>query len=186
MGKVHGSLARAGKVRSQTPKVRLATFNLPHISARSLYLHHKNKALVISSLASHALSGHSFFRHDDNYHGKDVDARTWVGSTRLTKVTSQVEPQEKKKTPKGRAKKRITYTRRFVNVTMTGGKRKVSSLPSLPTTAGGSVFGFSCAVLGIGVMYGACGIVGMDIDGGVDAEGCTGDEARSARSRNVG
>ena len=38
----------------------------------------------------------------------------------------QVEPQEKKKTPKGRAKKRITYTRRFVNVTMTGGKRKVS------------------------------------------------------------
>jgi small subunit ribosomal protein S30e len=38
----------------------------------------------------------------------------------------QVEPQEKKKTPKGRAKKRITYTRRFVNVTLTGGKRKVS------------------------------------------------------------
>jgi len=40
----------------------------------------------------------------------------------------QVEPQEKKKTPKGRAKKRLTYTRRFVNVTMTGGKRKVSGL----------------------------------------------------------
>lgn len=38
----------------------------------------------------------------------------------------QVEPQEKKKTPKGRAKKRILYTRRFVNVTMTGGKRRVS------------------------------------------------------------
>jgi small subunit ribosomal protein S30e len=38
----------------------------------------------------------------------------------------QVEKQEKKKTPKGRAKKRITYTRRFVNVTLTGGKRKVS------------------------------------------------------------
>lgn len=37
----------------------------------------------------------------------------------------QVEPQEKKKTPKGRAKKRIQYTRRFVNVTLTGGKRKV-------------------------------------------------------------
>ena len=43
----------------------------------------------------------------------------------LTGSTLQVEPQEKKKTPKGRAKKRITYTRRFVNVTMTGGKRKV-------------------------------------------------------------
>ncbi|KAI4645236.1 ribosomal protein S30A [Alternaria ventricosa] len=40
--------------------------------------------------------------------------------------TPKVEPQEKKKTPKGRAKKRLTYTRRFVNVTMTGGKRKVS------------------------------------------------------------
>jgi len=57
MGKVHGSLARAGKVKSQTPKV---------------------------------------------------------------------EPQEKKKLPKGRARKRMLYTRRFVNVTLTGGKRKVS------------------------------------------------------------
>ncbi|THC95706.1 hypothetical protein EYZ11_004828 [Aspergillus tanneri] len=56
MGKVHGSLARAGKVKSATPKV---------------------------------------------------------------------EKQEKAKTPKGRARKRIVYTRRFVNVTMTGGKRKV-------------------------------------------------------------
>ncbi|KAL4757966.1 40S ribosomal protein eS30 [Aspergillus foveolatus] len=36
----------------------------------------------------------------------------------------QVEPQEKKKLPKGRAMKRLKYTRRFVNVTMTGGKRK--------------------------------------------------------------
>ncbi|KAJ6257258.1 40S ribosomal protein S30-B [Drechslerella dactyloides] len=48
---------------------------------------------------------------------------------RAGKVKSQtpkVEPQEKKKTPKGRAKKRILYTRRFVNVTLTGGKRKVS------------------------------------------------------------
>ncbi|KAJ4266036.1 40S ribosomal protein S30 [Fusarium torreyae] len=57
MGKVHGSLARAGKVKSQTPKV---------------------------------------------------------------------EAQEKTKTPKGRALKRLKYTRRFVNVTLTGGKRKVS------------------------------------------------------------
>ncbi|KAF9875870.1 hypothetical protein CkaCkLH20_06802 [Colletotrichum karsti] len=57
MGKVHGSLARAGKVKSQTPKV---------------------------------------------------------------------EPAEKAKTPKGRAHKREIYTRRFVNVAVTGGgKRKV-------------------------------------------------------------
>ncbi|SJK97275.1 related to 40S ribosomal protein S30 [Armillaria ostoyae] len=57
MGKVHGSLARAGKVKSQTPKV---------------------------------------------------------------------EAQEKKKTPKGRAKKRVLYNRRFVNVTtLPGGKRRM-------------------------------------------------------------
>lgn len=39
--------------------------------------------------------------------------------------TVQVEKQEKKKEPKGRALKRLKYTRRFVNVTITGGKRKV-------------------------------------------------------------
>ncbi|KAL2149928.1 hypothetical protein VTH06DRAFT_8476 [Thermothelomyces fergusii] len=61
MGKVHGSLARAGKVKSQTPKV---------------------------------------------------------------------EKQEKKKTPKGRAGKRLKYTRRFVNITVTGGgKRKMNPNP---------------------------------------------------------
>ncbi|CAN6671437.1 small ribosomal subunit protein eS30B [Trichomonascus vanleenenianus] len=61
MGKVHGSLARAGKVKSQTPKV---------------------------------------------------------------------DKQEKKKMPKGRAYKRILYTRRFVNVTLTNGKRKSNPAPS--------------------------------------------------------
>ncbi|CAG9936564.1 unnamed protein product [Clonostachys rosea f. rosea IK726] len=60
MGKVHGSLARAGKVKSQTPKV---------------------------------------------------------------------EAQEKQKTPKGRALKRLKYTRRFVNVTLTGGKRRMNPNP---------------------------------------------------------
>jgi len=51
---------------------------------------------------------------------------------RLPPVKSQtpkVEPQEKPKTPKGRAKKKILYTRRFVNVTMTGGKRKMNPNP---------------------------------------------------------
>ncbi|KAJ9102313.1 hypothetical protein QFC21_002489 [Naganishia friedmannii] len=57
MGKVHGSLARAGKVKSQTPKV---------------------------------------------------------------------EKQEKPKRPKGRAKKRAQFVRRFVNVTTApGGKRQM-------------------------------------------------------------
>ncbi|SOV06030.1 probable 40S ribosomal protein S30 [Ustilago sp. UG-2017a] len=58
MGKVHGSLARAGKVKSQTAKV---------------------------------------------------------------------EKQEKAKQPKGRAKKRLLYTRRFVNaVAGPGGKRRMN------------------------------------------------------------
>lgn len=55
-------------------------------------------------------------------------------NTSLTHSHYQVEPQEKKKTPKGRAKKRITYTRRFVNVTMTGGKRKVRTHCMHPPT----------------------------------------------------
>lgn len=38
----------------------------------------------------------------------------------------QVEKQEKPKVPKGRAKKRLLYNRRFVNVTLApGGKRKM-------------------------------------------------------------
>ncbi|CAD6578190.1 MAG: hypothetical protein TREMPRED_002132 [Tremellales sp. Tagirdzhanova-0007] len=61
MGKVHGSLARAGKVKSQTPKV---------------------------------------------------------------------ESQEKKKKPKGRARKRAQYNRR-VNMTVApGGKRKMNQQPA--------------------------------------------------------
>ncbi|KAF8443069.1 ribosomal protein S30 [Boletus edulis BED1] len=62
MGKVHGSLARAGKVKAQTPKV---------------------------------------------------------------------EKQEKKKNPRGRAKKRMLYNRRFVNVTTLppGGKRRMNPNP---------------------------------------------------------
>ncbi|KAN0066236.1 40S ribosomal protein S30 [Thecaphora frezii] len=59
MGKVHGSLARAGKVKSQTPKI---------------------------------------------------------------------EKQEKPKQPKGRAKKRLLYNRRFVNVVLgPGGKRRMNA-----------------------------------------------------------
>ena len=52
-------------------------------------------------------------------------------SARITNpLFEQVEKQEKKKLPKGRAKKRLTYTRRFVNVTLTGGKRKMNPNPT--------------------------------------------------------
>ncbi|KAI3659474.1 hypothetical protein MP638_004536 [Amoeboaphelidium occidentale] len=61
MGKQHGSLARAGKVKGQTPKV---------------------------------------------------------------------EKQEKKKKKVGRAKKRIQYNRRFVNVVAGFGKRRMNPAPS--------------------------------------------------------
>jgi small subunit ribosomal protein S30e len=39
--------------------------------------------------------------------------------------TPKVEKQEKSKTPKGRANKRLKYNRRFVNVVAGFGKRKV-------------------------------------------------------------
>ncbi|KAJ5438153.1 40S ribosomal protein S30-A [Penicillium daleae] len=79
MGKVHGSLARAGKVKAATPKA-----STPSEPSKR----HPTKPTDVTTICS-------------------------------------VEPQEKKKNPKGRAYKRILYTRRFVNVTMTGGKRKV-------------------------------------------------------------
>lgn len=63
MGKVHGGLARAGKVKGQTPKI---------------------------------------------------------------------EKVEKKKTPKGRAKKRILYTKRFVNVVVGPGGRKRGPNANVP------------------------------------------------------
>jgi hypothetical protein len=38
--------------------------------------------------------------------------------------SSQVAKQDKKKTPKGRAKKRLQYNRRFVNVVTGPGKKR--------------------------------------------------------------
>jgi len=64
MGKVHGGLARAGKVKGQTPKV---------------------------------------------------------------------EPTEKKKPKVGRAKKRILYKRRFLNVVVGFGKKKGPNAQNIPT-----------------------------------------------------
>ncbi|KAF7714908.1 Uncharacterized protein PECH_007849 [Penicillium ucsense] len=89
MGKVHGSLARAGKVKAATPKA-------------SKPLEDSQRHLAETSAAH--------MRRERLLH-------------------RQVEPQEKAKKPKGRAYKRILYTRRFVNVTMTGGKRKMNPNP---------------------------------------------------------
>ncbi|KAI5901336.1 40S ribosomal protein S30-A [Candida parapsilosis] len=49
---------------------------------------------------------------------------------RAGKVKSQtpkVEKQDKPKRPQGRAYMRLKYTRRFVNVTLTNGKRKMNA-----------------------------------------------------------
>ncbi len=105
MGKVHGSLARAGKVRSATPKVLDFHTHLKHIITPPLYDRGKPKLEAAKHLKTYQGITHA---------EADIE-------------NVQVEPQEKKKTPKGRAKKRLTYTRRFVNVTMMGGKRKVLS-----------------------------------------------------------
>ncbi|KAI6708290.1 ribosomal protein S30 [Diplocarpon mali] len=104
MGKVHGSLARAGKVKSQTPK----------------------------DLGDRGGDGGGNLNamHDGALDRKRVVMRWLLGDEYLLTDHAQVEPQEKKKTPKGRAKKRITYTRRFVNVTLTGGKRKMNPNPT--------------------------------------------------------
>ncbi|CAE6448968.1 unnamed protein product [Rhizoctonia solani] len=62
-----------------------------------------------------------------------IPAEVHGSLARAGKVKSQtpkVEKQEKKKTPKGRAKKRLLYTRRFVNVTtLPGGKRRMNPNP---------------------------------------------------------
>ena len=58
-------------------------------------------------------------RHPPQVHGSLARAG------KVRSQTPKVAPQEKPKVPKGRAKKRLQYTRRFVNVTLTGGKRKV-------------------------------------------------------------
>ncbi|KAI1110356.1 ribosomal protein S30 [Nemania sp. NC0429] len=96
MGKVHGSLARAGKVKSQTP--------IDDLIDDGCFPPRASRLLAYSSLANR------------------------VDKT-LTIYLSEVEKQEKAKVPKGRAKKRLQYTRRFVNVTLTGGKRKMNPNP---------------------------------------------------------
>lgn len=55
---------------------------------------------------------------------------TWLSEKEATEVVSalsccfQVDKQEKKKKKTGRAKRRIQYNRRFVNVVPTFGKKK--------------------------------------------------------------
>ena len=92
MGKVHGSLARAG-TSIESSEAKTATI-LTMLQERSAVRHQRSVPL---SRAAREL---------------------------LIDSAAQVEKTEKKKVPKGRAKKRLVYSRRF-NMTTIGGKRKV-------------------------------------------------------------
>lgn len=62
-----------------------------------------------------------------------IQAKVHGSLARAGKVKSQtpkVEKTEKPKKPKGRAYKRLLYTKRFVNVTLTNGKRKMNPSPN--------------------------------------------------------
>ncbi|CAD6647391.1 XXYS1_4_G0031110.mRNA.1.CDS.1 [Saccharomyces cerevisiae] len=63
-----------------------------------------------------------------------IKAKVHGSLARAGKVKSQtpkVEKTEKPKKPKGRAYKRLLYTRRFVNVTLVNGKRRMNPGPSV-------------------------------------------------------
>lgn len=85
MGKIHGSLARAGSYTN-------------HLQSRAWCW-----CPVSNSLPLPLVTG------------------------KVKNSTPKVEPTEKPKIPKGRAYKRRVYIRRFINVAMTSGKRKVRS-----------------------------------------------------------
>jgi small subunit ribosomal protein S30e len=102
MGKVHGSLARAGTSTS-----------IPSLAISAI--------LTLSSRQGQVSDPQSTIN--------PIFPTTFILARILrilTTIVLQVEPQEKSKVPKGRALKRLKYTRRFVNVALTGGKRKVS------------------------------------------------------------
>ncbi|KIM41559.1 hypothetical protein M413DRAFT_72124 [Hebeloma cylindrosporum] len=104
----------------------------------------RNSNLPNCTVSVHFSSSTSSTTATSRQYGKRYDTRPFLcAGTSLTeyrwivhgslaragKVKSQtpkVDKQEKKKTPKGRAKKRILYNRRFVNVTtLPGGKRRM-------------------------------------------------------------
>lgn len=96
-GKVHGSLARAGKVRGQTPKVS--------VTSPLLLQKHSGGTLPSAILQT-------------------TSAFTSLYNDAIPLLFLQVDKQEKKKKKTGRAKRRIQYNRRFVNVVPTFGKKK--------------------------------------------------------------
>ncbi|KAK4229007.1 hypothetical protein QBC38DRAFT_127208 [Podospora fimiseda] len=109
MGKVHGSLARAGKVKSQTPKVeKQEKKKTPYVETSAQLFSKRNPG--------HSLLFFSFWSKGSGHDGITGINRACIMSNSINS--------------KGRAKKRLTYTRRFVNITLTGGKRKMNPNPT--------------------------------------------------------
>ncbi|KAI0149603.1 hypothetical protein GGR57DRAFT_504780 [Xylariaceae sp. FL1272] len=130
MGKVHGSLARAGKVKSQTPK-RTSGRQAAEDERKSVKRKWSGSMMptCLTTLRSqrNALDTLDGLLCYQKY--RDADDSKWSHRQCFFARIREVDKQEKAKVPKGRAKKRLQYTRRFVNVTLTGGKRKMNPNP---------------------------------------------------------
>ncbi|KNE62514.1 40S ribosomal protein S30 [Allomyces macrogynus ATCC 38327] len=79
------------------------------------------------SLTAIASSASSIYRSAD----RKLTPESPIAGNRVKSQTPKVDKQEKKKKKTGRAKKRLLYTRRFVNAVATfGGKRKMNPAPT--------------------------------------------------------
>ncbi|KAJ6110130.1 hypothetical protein N7486_002365 [Penicillium sp. IBT 16267x] len=98
----------------------------PHTVALPILQLHRQRANRLHPPSTNR-SSQSVHRQKSSNMGKVHGSLARAGKVKA--ATPKVEPQEKKKQPKGRAYKRVLYTRRFVNVVMTGGKRKMNPNP---------------------------------------------------------
>ncbi|RAL58331.1 hypothetical protein DID88_005203 [Monilinia fructigena] len=102
--------------------VRRASVKLPE----SIVIHHNDHRQPNTQQHSNRLSELSIDKHTDKPQSWERFTDPSLRAGKVKSQTPKVEPQEKKKRPKGRAAKREKFTRRFVNVTLTGGKRKMN------------------------------------------------------------
>ncbi|GFZ48320.1 40S ribosomal protein S30-A [Saitozyma sp. JCM 24511] len=126
MGKVHGSLARAGKVSGVGVSVDAIMVGQGWEGTGKG--RKKGGMRWLGVVQRRGRCGLGMESGGDAH--MDWGEGWWIVSMRMRRgepdVCPKVEKQEKKKQPKGRAKKRMQYNRRFVNVTLTpGGKRKM-------------------------------------------------------------
>ncbi|KAG8216251.1 ribosomal protein S30-domain-containing protein [Butyriboletus roseoflavus] len=86
--------------------------------------------LIVDNMGKGAPSVVPYTAHNLTQHGRCIVHGSLARAGKVKSQTPKVEIQEKKKTPRGRAKKRMLYNRRFVNVTtLPGGKRRMNPNP---------------------------------------------------------